>query len=178
VGRAERVAGDESQADAMRSVRVGLVRISEDIHSLAYQLHPSVLEELGLVEALRAECERRVRQGRLELSMDLNAFSATIGKDAALCLFRVTQEALNNVARHAGTRTAQVTLREMDGGLLLAVHDDGVGFDAASPGKSRSLGLASMRERVRLAKGTLDIETAPGQGTAIISWVPAEGEAQ
>ena len=68
VGRAELVAGDESQADAMRSVRVGLVRISEDIHSLAYQLHPSVLEELGLVEALRAECERRVRQGPLELS--------------------------------------------------------------------------------------------------------------
>ena len=68
VGRAELVAGDESQADAMRSVRVGLVRISEDIHSLAYQLHPSVLEELGLVEALRAECELRVRQGPLELS--------------------------------------------------------------------------------------------------------------
>jgi len=178
VGSAELVAGDKSQADAMRSVRVGLVRISEDIHSLAYQLHPSVLEELGLVEALRAECERRVRQGRLELSMDLHAFSATIGKDAALCLFRVAQEALNNVARHAGTRTAQVTLREMDGGLLLAVHDDGVGFDAASPGKSRSLGLASMRERVRLANGTLDIETAPGQGTAIIAWVPAEGEVQ
>jgi signal transduction histidine kinase len=62
--------------------------------------------------------------------------------------------------------------------LLLAVHDDGVGFDAASPGKGRSLGLASMRERVRLANGTLDIETAPGQGTAIIAWVPAEGEAQ
>jgi signal transduction histidine kinase len=162
----------------MRSVRVGLVRISEDIHSLAYQLHPSVLEELGLVEALRAECERRVRQGRLELSMDLNAFSAAIGKDAALCLFRVAQEALHNVTRHAGTRTAKVTLREMDGGLLLAVRDEGLGFDPARPGAGRSLGLSSMRERVRLAKGTLEIETAPGRGTTIVAWVPAEGEAQ
>jgi PAS domain S-box-containing protein len=178
VGRAELVAGDESQAEAMRSVRVGLVRISEDIHSLAYQLHPSVLEELGLVEALRAECERRVRQGRLDLSMDLYPFTAAIGKEAALCLFRVAQEAINNVARHAGTRTASVTLREMDGGLLLAVRDDGLGFDPARPGKGRSLGLASMRERVRLANGTLDIETAPGRGTTIIAWVPAEGEAQ
>ena len=84
---------------------------------------------------------------------------------------------MNNVARHAGTRAARVTLRQMGGGLLLAVRDDGVGFDPASPGKSRSLGLASMRERVRLVDGTLDIETAPGRGTAIIAWVPAEGEA-
>ena len=60
----------------------------------------------------------------------------------------------------------------MDGGLLLAVHDDGVGFDPAAPRARRSLGLASMRERVRLVNGTLDIETATGQGTAIIAWVP------
>jgi PAS domain S-box-containing protein len=177
VGRAELVARDPSQAAAMGSIRAGLARLSEDIHSLAYQLHPSVLEELGLVEALRAEGERRVRQGRLDLSMDLDPLSAAIGKGAALCLFRVAQEAMNNVARHAGTRAARVTLRQMGGGLLLAVRDDGVGFDPASPGKSRSLGLASMRERVRLVDGTLDIETAPGRGTAIIAWVPAEGEA-
>ena len=66
VGRAELAAPDGAQAEAMRAVREGLVRLSEDVHSLAYQLHPSVLEELGLVEALRAECERRGRQGRLD----------------------------------------------------------------------------------------------------------------
>ena len=97
------------------------MRLSEDIHSLAYQLHPSVLEELGLAEALRAECERRGRQGRLDVSVDLEPLPAGVGKDAALCLFRVAQEALNNVARHAGARAASVTLRQMDGGLLLAV---------------------------------------------------------
>ena len=63
VGRAELAAADGAQAEAMQAVREGLVRLSEDIHSLAYQLHPSVLEELGLVEALRAECGRRTRQG-------------------------------------------------------------------------------------------------------------------
>ena len=119
----------------MRSVREGLVRLSEDIHSLAYQLHPSVLEELGLAEALRAECERRGRQGRLDLSVELDPLPAVVGKDAALCLFRVAQEALNNVVRHAGARAASVTLRQMDGGLLLAVRDDGVGFDPESPGE-------------------------------------------
>jgi len=178
VGRAELAAADEAQAEAMQEVRAGLVRLSGDIHSLAYQLHPSVLEELGLVEALRTECERRGRQGRLDLSADLEPLPAVIGKDAALCLFRVAQEALNNVARHAGVRAATVTLRRMDGGLLLAVSDGGAGFDPQSPGKGMSLGLASMRERVQLVHGTLDIESAPDRGTTILAWVPTEGESR
>jgi signal transduction histidine kinase len=87
----------------------------------------------------------------------------------------VAQEALNNVIRHAGARAASVALRQRDGGLLLGVRDDGVGFDPGSARKGRSLGLASMRERVRLVNGTLDIESAPGQGTTIVAWVPREG---
>jgi PAS domain S-box-containing protein len=176
VGRAELAAPDGAQATAMRSVREGLVRLSEDIHSLAYQLHPSVLEELGLAEALRAECDRVRRRSRFDLSLELEPLPAAIARDLALCLFRVAQEALNNVARHSGARAAVVTLRQVDGGLLLAVRDDGVGFDAASAGRRRSLGLASMRERVRLAAGTLDIESAPGRGTQVVAWVPTHGE--
>ena len=176
-GRAELADSDGPQATAMRSVREGLVRLSEDIHALAYQLHPSVLDELGLAEALRAECERQGRRGRLELSLKLDPLPTEVGREAALCLFRVAQEALNNVARHAGASAASVTLRQMDGGQLLAVRDDGVGFDPASPGRGRSLGLASMRERVRLVNGTLDIESSPGRGSSVIAWVPTEGEA-
>jgi PAS domain S-box-containing protein len=173
VGRAELAAPDRAQADMMRAVHAQLVRLSEDIHSLAYQLHPSVLEELGLVEALRAECERRGRQGRLAVAMDLEPLPAGLGKEAALCLFRVAQEALSNATRHAGTGAASITLRQADGGLLLAVRDEGVGFDAASPRQGPSLGLLSMRERVYLVNGTLDVETAPGRGTTLIAWVPA-----
>ncbi|MCX6362701.1 MAG: PAS domain-containing protein [Actinobacteria bacterium] len=174
IGRAELAAPQGAQAEAMREVRAGLVRLSEDVHSLAYQLHPSILEELGLDEALRAECERRERQGRLDLTLDLEPLTGVVGKDAALCLFRVAQEALNNVAHHAGVRAATVTLRQMDGGLLLGVSDGGAGFDAGHPGEGMHLGLASMRERVRLVHGTLDIESAPGHGTTILAWVPAE----
>ncbi len=176
VRRAERTAPSGVHEETMRSVREELARISEDIHSLAYQLHPSVLAELGLAEALRTECERRSRHGRADLSVEIDPMPSVVGKDEALCLFRVAQEALNNVARHAGDRAASVTLRQMDGGLLLAVRDVGVGFDPKSPRKRRSLGLASMRERVRLVNGTLDIESAPGQGTAVVAWVPVEGE--
>jgi PAS domain S-box-containing protein len=177
-GRAELAATEGSQRQAMRSVREGLVRLSEDIHSLAYQLHPSVLDELGLAEALRAECERVCGQARVDFSLELDPLPASVGRDAALCLFRVAQGALNNVTRHAGARAASVTLRQMDGGLLLAVRDDGVGFNPAIPGTGMSLGLASMRERVRLVNGTLDIESAPGRGTEIIAWVPVQGAAR
>jgi signal transduction histidine kinase len=174
VGRAELAALNASQASTMQEVRAGLVRLSEDIHFLAYQLHPSILEELGLVEALRAECDRRERQGRLDLSADLDPLPAGIGTDAALCLFRVAQEALNNVTRHAGVRAATVALRRMDDGVLLAVSDGGVGFDPEHATEGMRLGLASMRERVQLAHGTLDIESAPGRGTTIVAWVPVE----
>ena len=99
-------------------------------------------------------------------------------KNVALCLFRVAQEALSNVVRHAAANFATLRLRQADGGLSLAVSDDGVGFDRETLEKGMRLGLLSMRERVRLVNGTLDMESAPGHGTAILAWVPAEMESQ
>jgi signal transduction histidine kinase len=176
VGQAELAAPQGALADVMRSIRTELVLLSEDVHSLAYQLHPSVLEELGLIEALRAECERRCRQGRISVSTDLAGTPAAMSKDAQLCLFRVAQEALNNVVRHAGIDAASITLRESDGGVLLAVRDEGVGFDPENPRAGRSLGLASMRERMRLVNGTLELESAPGRGTTVVAWAPASND--
>ncbi len=172
VGRSELGAADKAQAAAMQAVREGLMSLSEDIHSLAYQLHPSVLEELGLGEALRAECERRGRRSELELSVDLGPLPHVLAEDVALCLLRVAQEALSNVARHAAASRATVTLRQIGDGLVLAVSDDGVGFGPEHSQKGMHLGLASMRERVQLLHGTLDIESAPGDGTKVIAWVP------
>jgi signal transduction histidine kinase len=172
VGGAELASVDEGQAERLRGVRQGLARLSEDVHSLAYQLHPWVLEELGLVEALRTACEHFGRRCDVVLSVNLDPELPGIGKDAALCLFRVAQEALSNVARHAAAGAASIALRRVDGGLLLAVRDDGAGFDPHRPEARGRLGLASMRERVRLANGTFEIESAPGQGTAIVAWVP------
>jgi signal transduction histidine kinase len=177
VGRVEQTVSNAVLGGAMEAIRERLMSLSEDIHSLAYQLHPSVLQELGLVEALRTECERRGHQSSLALTVDLEPLPAGIQTDVALCLFRVAQEALSNVTRHAGAHAASVTLRQMEGGLLLAVHDDGVGFHPNDPGKGRSLGVVSMRERVRLVNGTLDIESAPGKGTTIVAWVPVNGGA-
>jgi signal transduction histidine kinase len=92
--------------------------------------------------------------------------------DTALCLFRVAQEALRNVARHARARTAEISLLSIDGGLQLAVQEDGVGFHPARDRERPSLGLSSMKERVHLLGGELDIDSAPGHGTTIVAWVP------
>jgi PAS domain S-box-containing protein len=164
--------GEGPQTEALRTIREGIVRVSEDIHSLAYQLHPSLLEELGLAEALRAECEHRGRQCEFEITVDVDPASSDVGKDVALCLFRVAQEALGNAARHARASSVTVTLRRVEGGLLLAVADDGAGFDPDTPSAGRHLGLASMRERTRLVNGTLDVESAPGRGTTVVAWAP------
>ncbi|HTX70648.1 MAG TPA: PAS domain-containing protein [Thermoleophilia bacterium] len=172
VGRAELAAADEAQAEAMQTVREELVSLSDDVHSLAYQLHPSVLEELGLAEALRAECGRRSRQAHLDIAMDLDPLPPAIQADTALCLFRVAQEALNNVAHHADARAATVALRRRGDGLLLVVSDNGGGFELEHHEEGMHLGISGMRERARLASGTLDIESAPGCGTKVIAWVP------
>jgi signal transduction histidine kinase len=171
-GRVERGANGVSPAETMRSVRDGLVRLSEDIHALSYRLHPAVLVDLGLAEAMKAECERFSRQESVVADVDLQELSPVVPLETALCLFRVTQEALRNVARHARARTVKVSLRALDGGLQLAVRDDGAGFAPALQRERPSLGLASMGERVRLLEGELDIESAPGQGTTILVWVP------
>lgn len=181
-GRAELSADPSSpHAKTLRSLREGLISLSEDVHVLAYQLHPSVLEELGLADALRTECERRARSSGLAVAVSIVAATEAVGKEKALCLFRVAQEALGNVVRHAGAHSASLDLRERDGGLLLTVRDDGTGFDPAEKRERQSLGLASMRERVALVAlvdGTLLIESAPGKGTSIVAWVPGEAGSQ
>ena len=89
----------------------------------------------------------------------------------------MAQEALSNVVHHAAARSATLTLRELDGGWVLSVRDDGRGFVPGGAATGRSLGHASMRERVDLVRGALDIESAPGEGTTVTAWVPAAGDA-
>ncbi len=94
----DRVSADE----ATRSIRDGLIKLSEDVHALSYRLHPSVIEDLGLVEALRAECDRVSRSGAVTVQFNAIEIPRKLPQDTALCLFRVAQEALRNVVRHAG----------------------------------------------------------------------------
>jgi signal transduction histidine kinase len=166
----------ENVADApkgLRPLREDLVRLSEDVHAMSHRLHPSVLDDLGLVDALKAECNRVAHHGDLRVDVEARALAAALPAEATLCLFRVAQEALSNAARHAHATAVTVKLSTRSTGLQLAVSDNGSGFDTERSRDHPSLGLASMRERVRLVQGELDIESTPGRGTTVVAWVPA-----
>jgi signal transduction histidine kinase len=153
----------------MAPVREELVRLSEDVHALSYRLHPTILKDLGLVEALKSECAR-FSQCRLEVNAE--DIPERLPEEVALCLYRIAQEGLRNIARHAGASRTQVALRRLDGGLQLVVQDNGAGFDPRQGRARASLGHASMRQRVALLGGRVDIQSSPGRGTTILAWVP------
>jgi len=169
---AARLESLDSHAAASLSAHDELVRLSEDVHALSYRLHPSILDDLGLAEALKAECEQVSRQQALRIDVELHEVPDALPRDVALCIFRVAQEALRNVARHAQASVAMVTLAPDGGGLLLAVTDNGVGFDIEASQSRPSLGRASMSERVRVLGGRLGIRSVSGKGTILSAWVP------
>jgi signal transduction histidine kinase len=173
-GRQERILPSAAGGAAMRVMREGLVRLSEDVHALSYRLHPSIIEDLGLMEALKSECQRFSEQGPARVEIKAQDISEEPPGNVALCLFRVAQEALQNSARHSEASTVQVTIRLLNGGLQLGVHDDGKGFDPRRRRDRPSLGLASMRQRIDLLDGLLDIESDPGHGTTVLAWVPLQ----
>jgi signal transduction histidine kinase len=154
-------------------MREELARLSEDVHALAYQLHPSTLDDLGLAEALKVECDHFSRLEAIPVRLDLGQPPPEPSREAALCLFRVAQEGLRNVKRHARASAVDLSCRSEGRGTRMTLRDDGAGFD---PDESRrpSLGLAGMRERAALVGGRVEVRSAPGRGTTIAVWVPDE----
>lgn len=144
----------------------------EDVHRLALQLRPSVLDDLGLPAALEryvAECRRRYR---LQIDLAMRGLDATrLPPQVETALYRIVQESLTNVARHAEAGTASVLVERRNGSVRAIVEDDGRGFDPATAGQER-LGLYGIRERAELLGGTLTIESAPGQGASLYIEIP------
>ncbi len=172
-GRMERRQGEHGET--ARQLREELVRLSEDVHALSYRLHPSVLEDLGLAEGIKAECGRIARHTSIPVEVDVDDVPRKLPRESSLCLFRVAQEALRNVVRHARAQAIKVSVSPRDHGLQLVVSDDGQGFDTSRDEPHASLGRVSMRERVRLLGGRLSVRSAPGKGTTVTAWVPLEG---
>ena len=171
-GRKEKGLGDTIARQAMRSIRHDLVQLSEDVHALSYALHPAILEDLGLIEALKAECARFGAVEGIPTSFRATGNVDEPTQALSLCLYRVAQEALRNVARHSGASSVEVELRAVGSKLELAVEDNGVGFDPTRKQARPSLGLAGMRQRLFLVDGELLIDSAPGNGTIIVARAP------
>ncbi len=160
-------------ADVRPSIRGRLAQLSEDVHDLSYRLHPSVLDDLGLVEALKAECDRVVRTEAVHVELEADRVPLSgMPREVALCVYRVAQEALRNVVRHAKASSVQLSLVPTSAGVRLIVSDNGSGYDPDAKSTRHSLGQASMRERLRLLGGQLQIQSCPGRGTTVIAWIP------
>ncbi len=153
--------------ETLQSVRERLVNLSGDIHAISRQLHPSILEDLGLVDAIKSECSIFTKREGIAVDYQVENVPLRITKDVGISIYRIVQEGLRNVAKHAGTTQLQVLLTGMDDSIYLTIKDQGVGFDLKEAEKKLGLGLVSMQERVRLIQGNISIESRPGKGTVI-----------
>jgi two-component system sensor histidine kinase UhpB len=143
-----------------------------ELLSLARQLRPTALDDLGLVAATAGQVEQLSR-GEIDAGFETEGDFSDLGDDAQLVVYRVAQEALVNAARHSGASQVRARLRRReDGGVELTVDDDGRGF--AFDESEGGLGIAGMRERALLAGGELTIESRPERGTAVRLLLPGE----
>jgi signal transduction histidine kinase len=159
----------ESSALVPESMRA-IDKMIEQVQTLAFELRPSTLDEFGLVGALRRLVARHGERARVRASFTATPIDVRAPVEIETACFRIAQEAMINVARHARARHVEVTLMAQDAALEVTVRDDGVGFDVARLGTG--LGLVGMGERAELAGGRLDIESAPGAGTTLRARFP------
>jgi PAS domain S-box-containing protein len=152
-----------------------LIAVSQDIHHLSRQLHPSILDDLGLVRAIESECAEFMRKQDVGLTFRKEDVPDVIPVRISLCFYRIVQEGLRNIATHSRSQSCEIFLKGSDGRLCLTVTDDGIGFDFFKVRLKPGLGLASMRERVQFIGGDFSITSQPGKGTVIKVSAPLTG---
>lgn len=154
----------------------GTAHMLESLHALSSRLRTSLLDDLGLGDALQEHGQELERRSGIDVDVQVDVDETRVPPSVGIHVYRIVQEALNNVLRHAGASTASVRVTAGGGGVQVEVRDDGVGFDLAEAPPDR-LGLVGMRERVELLSGRLEIRSRPEQGTVVSAWIPAPGEA-
>ena len=142
------------------------------MREISHRLHPSILDDLGLTAALNELCEEFSARDGVEVQFTQEAVPPAIPSEVAACLYRVAQEALHNVLKHARTDYVWVRVSGDSRGIHLSIHDTGVGFDSEAGLRRPSLGIVSMKERVLLVQGEFSIHSQPGQGTEVRVFVP------
>jgi PAS domain S-box-containing protein len=161
----------------LRSCREQIGMLAQELHDFSRQLHPSVLHELGLEVALRAECDAYAHRNGTTLAFSAENIPEFLSEDISLCLYRVAQESLHNIWKHAESNRVSVMLRAASNEEIeLVVEDFGKGFDMESTKGNSGLGLISMQERVRLVGGSLAITAKAGDGTRVQVRIPLRSE--
>jgi signal transduction histidine kinase len=164
---------DLEVAGRLEEAREAAAEILEEVRLMSHSMHPAVLDDLGLVAALQKLARDSSNGNGIDFDVDGQKVSSRLPRNVEGVLYRVAQEAVRNATRHASPRHVRITLNADDSVAMLTVHDDGVGFDPAEAERRRpGMGLMSMRERVALVDGCLDIKTARGSGTSVTASVP------
>jgi PAS domain S-box-containing protein len=163
---------DADAAQQLHELWTRVCELGADLHVLSHHLHPSTLENLGLVAGARAFCEEFMDYQEIEVDFTYDDVPTGISEDVSLCLFRILQEGLRNVKKHSGSDRAEVRLEVAGGKLHLLVSDRGRGFDSKVRSNQGGIGLRSMEERLRLLGGSLQIHARPMEGTRIEAWLP------
>jgi signal transduction histidine kinase len=166
LGRLEAAPDSETRGERLTSIRrmaeasVGMVR------NMALLLRPSMLDDLGLVAALRWQAREVTRRSGLKVKMVADEIAEDLPDSHRTCIYRVVQEALNNCARHSQATQVRVVVHRDRDGLSVTVQDDGIGFE---PSREKGMGLLGMEERVERLGGRFSIESKPGNGTVL--WI-------
>jgi PAS domain S-box-containing protein len=167
------IAPPEPVARQLAVIRGQVGRLSDDLHDLAYKLHPSLLEHVGLEVAMRDHVAEFAKRTGLPVTFTAREVPETLSPEVATNLFRVMQESLQNVFKHAQATEVTVRLSGSSKGIGLSVRDNGKGFDLENKNaRVKGLGLVSMQERARLLGGFLRIHSFPRDGTKVCAWIP------
>ncbi|HEY3380342.1 MAG TPA: ATP-binding protein [Vicinamibacterales bacterium] len=166
----------EASRDRLVEAKALTVRTLDELHRLIFDLRPSVLDDLGLLSAIRWYAERHLESRGITVRCEFSGIETRLLPELETALFRVAQEAITNIAKHSGAETVLIQCFEHDDRISIEIEDDGKGFapeDLPPPAaRERGLGLLGMRERIELFGGTIEIDSAPGRGTRIAVAVP------
>jgi len=167
----ERAESAEAAHAAAGELRKLVVETLQDVRRLAVELRPSALDDFGLAPALRRLGQTVREAGKLDVQVEARLGEERLPADVETALYRIVQEALTNVVKHAGADHVSIVVTRKPESVVVMIEDDGRGFDLAQSSGDR-LGLLGMRERVQLLDGSLVVEAAPGSGTTLIVELP------
>ena len=157
---------------ALDELRRDTSAITDDVHRLSHRLHSSTLDYLGLVPALQKLVSEFSDRHQIAITFAHASVPPSLPSEVALCLFRVAEERLTNIAKHSQARSATIHVAGALDGIHLQIEDAGTGFDMAAVESRAGLGFVSMQERLRVLHGTIHVDSAPSRGTRIDAWVP------
>jgi signal transduction histidine kinase len=180
-GLKQRLVEDHSGGDLQQelaNLQQQTLALARNVRHLSHDLHPTVLRHLGLVKALMSYCDELERAHGVAMKCSSEGEVASVSPDAALCVYRIAQEALRNVIAHAGASRVDVRLLQTGDHVEITIADNGRGFDISSAETRKGLGLISITERAKLAEGTIAITSGVNEGTRIQAKIPATSGAQ